>query len=428
MIKTDRISDSMSENAINHNVVVDVKDGKATVQVEFKGMAIDDKFGYLEKLSYFNEGYEYNGFGTPVGDVTDATVINKYDVIDEYSGKNPPHYLEFPLVDGKGAEWVPLQVFVPVMEAVSEGSGTQSVLMHLDWSNKIAVGDIAEYTGNTLSLKDDFGFNFFFNFSEQTLNDEGAKVQFTLPNGTVTEYIISETADDDKTANGYKFRTDVAAKELTVPVKAQVILSNGEVSDEFTCSVKEYADELLASSNNESEITLVKSILNYGGYAQEYFSTNIDNLANADLTDEEKALGNVNIVSTKRETTSDEDDGIDFFGSTLSLNTKVDVKVYFTLSGDASIDDYTFTLGSTELTPVSAGSRYYVEISDISSKELDVRSTIEVANNSGEGELTVKTGPYAYIYKALNKSTNEKLQNVSKALYFYSRAAENYTA
>ncbi|WP_082320383.1 NEAT domain-containing protein [Ruminococcus flavefaciens] len=428
MIKTDRASDSMSENAINHNVVVDVKDGKATVQVEFKGMAIDDKFGYLEKLSYFNAGYEYNGFGAPVGEVTEATVINKYDVIDEYSGKNPPHYLEFPLVDGKGAEWIPLQVFVPVMEAVSTGSGTQSVLMHLDWENKVPAGKIAEYTGNTLSLKDDFGLNFFFNFGEQTLNDAGAKVKFTLPDGSVKEYVISEIADADKTANGYKFSANVAAKEMTAPVKVQVILSNGETSEVFSCSVKEYADKLLASSTNESEIALVKSILNYGGYAQEFFGYNKTALANADLTDAEKTLGDVTIANTKRERVEDEDDGINFYGSSLSLNTKIDLKAYFTLEDGAKISDYTFKIGSTELTPVESGNKYYVTIPDITSRDIDERSAIEIANKSGEGELSVKTGPYAYIYKALSKSSDEKLQSLMKALYFYSQAAEKYNA
>ncbi len=428
MIKTDRASDSMSENAINHNVVVDVKDGKATVQVEFKGMAIDDKFGYLEKLSYFNAGYEYNGFGAPVGEVTEATVINKYDVIDEYSGKNPPHYLEFPLVDGKGAEWIPLQVFVPVMEAVSTGSGTQSVLMHLDWENKVPAGKIAEYTGNTLSLKDDFGLNFFFNFGEQTLNDAGAKVKFTLPDGSVKEYVISEIADADKTANGYKFSANVAAKEMTAPVKVQVILSNGETSEVFSCSVKEYADKLIASSTNESEIALVKSILNYGGYAQEFFGYNKTALANADLTGAEKTLGDVTIANTKRERVEDEDDGINFYGSSLSLNTKIDLKAYFTLEDGAKISDYTFKIGSTELTPVESGNKYYVTIPDITSRDIDERSAIEIANKSGEGELSVKTGPYAYIYKALSKSSDEKLQSLMKALYFYSQAAENYNA
>ncbi len=424
MVQLNRVDPSMSDAAINHDIVVNVKDGKATVQVEFKGLAFSGKFGYLSRLWNYDKGYTYSLSGAPIGTKTEAKVLSKYDVIDQYSNDNPPHYLEFELVDGVGAEWVPLHVYVPVMT----GSEDQDVNMHIDWSTARKAGEIAEYTGNTLSLKDDFGLNFFFNFGEQTLNDAGAKVKFTLPDGSVKEYVISEIADADKTANGYKFSANVAAKEMTAPVKVQVILSNGETSEVFSCSVKEYADKLLASSTNESEIALVKSILNYGGYAQEFFGYNKTALANADLTDAEKTLGDVTIANTKREKVDDEDDGINFYGSSLSLNTKIDLKAYFTLEDGAKISDYTFKIGSTELTPVESGNKYYVTIPDITSRDIDERSAIEIANKSGEGELSVKTGPYAYIYKALSKSSDEKLQSLMKALYFYSQAAENYNA
>ena len=424
MVQLNRVDASMSDAAINHDIVVNVKDGKATVQVEFKGLAFSGKFGYLSRLWNYDKGYTYSLSGAPIGTKTEAKVLSKYDVIDQYSNDNPPHYLEFELVDGVGAEWVPLHVYVPVMT----GSEDQDVNMHIDWSTARKAGDIAEYTGNTLSLKDDFGLNFFFNFGEQTLNDAGAKVKFTLPDGSVKEYVISEIADADKTANGYKFSANVAAKEMTAPVKVQVILSNGETSEVFSCSVKEYADKLLASSTNESEIALVKSILNYGGYAQEFFGYNKTALANADLTDAEKTLGDVTIANTKREKVDDEDDGINFYGSSLSLNTKIDLKAYFTLEDGAKISDYTFKIGSTELTPVESGNKYYVTIPDITSRDIDERSAIEIANKSGEGELSVKTGPYAYIYKALSKSSDEKLQSLMKALYFYSQAAEKYNA
>ena len=424
MVQLNRVDASMSDAAINHDIVVNVKDGKATVQVEFKGLAFSGKFGYLSRLWNYDKGYTYSLSGAPIGTKTEAKVLSKYDVIDQYSNDNPPHYLEFELVDGVCSEWVPLHVYVPVMT----GSEDQDVNMHIDWSTARKAGDIAEYTGNTLSLKDDFGLNFFFNFGEQTLNDAGAKVKFTLPDGSVKEYVISEIADADKTANGYKFSANVAAKEMTAPVKVQVILSNGETSEVFSCSVKEYADKLLASSTNESEIALVKSILNYGGYAQEFFGYNKTALANADLTDAEKTLGDVTIANTKRERVEDEDDGINFYGSSLSLNTKIDLKAYFTLEDGAKISDYTFKIGSTELTPVESGNKYYVTIPDITSRDIDERSAIEIANKSGEGELSVKTGPYAYIYKALSKSSDEKLQSLMKALYFYSQAAEKYNA
>ncbi|MDR0595918.1 MAG: fibronectin type III domain-containing protein, partial [Clostridiales Family XIII bacterium] len=47
-----------------------------------------------------------------------------------------PKSLRFPLVDkaGYADNDVPLQVFVPIMESIAAGNGTQNVLMRIDWT------------------------------------------------------------------------------------------------------------------------------------------------------------------------------------------------------------------------------------------------------------------------------------------------------
>lgn len=42
--------------------------------------------------------------------------------------------MKFKLVDKASEKYVPLQVFVPIMEAIADGTGTQDVLMQLDWT------------------------------------------------------------------------------------------------------------------------------------------------------------------------------------------------------------------------------------------------------------------------------------------------------
>ncbi len=139
MIKTDRESYSMSNNGINHTVQLEVKGGEYYLTVQFKGLAIYNQFGYLMNLYYYNKGYTYNDFGAPQGDVTQAEVLSSYDVVDQYNDAEHfyPQLLKFPLVDKAGGEYVPLQVFVPIMEAIADGTGTQSVLMKLDWNTLV---------------------------------------------------------------------------------------------------------------------------------------------------------------------------------------------------------------------------------------------------------------------------------------------------
>ena len=136
MIKADRTSYSMSNNGINHTVQLEVINGEYFLTVQFKGLAIYNQFGYLQDLYYYNKDYTYNTYGQPEGSVTKAEVISTYDVVDQYNSaeKLYPELLRFPLVDKAGGEYVPLRVFVPIMEAIADGTGTQNVLMKLDWS------------------------------------------------------------------------------------------------------------------------------------------------------------------------------------------------------------------------------------------------------------------------------------------------------
>lgn len=136
MIKTDRESFSMSNEGINHTVQLEVKDGEYYLTVQFKGLAIYNQFGYLQKLSYYDKGYTYNDYGIPQGTVIPAEVLTQYDVIDRYNDKDNlyPQLLKFKLVDKASEKYVPLQVFVPIMEAIADGTGTQDVLMQLDWT------------------------------------------------------------------------------------------------------------------------------------------------------------------------------------------------------------------------------------------------------------------------------------------------------
>lgn len=146
MVKPDRVSKSMSDDAITHTAVIEVRNGKPYIRVKFHGMTVDDKFGYLGKLSYYDEGYSYNYMGVPKGEIKDAKVISTQkdkagnDVIDEHNSLNSlyPNEVEIPVVpsvlkDKDG--YLPLHVFVPIMESLSKGNGDQDVLMKLDWNS-----------------------------------------------------------------------------------------------------------------------------------------------------------------------------------------------------------------------------------------------------------------------------------------------------
>ena len=150
MIKTNRQEKSMSNDAINHTIKLTVEDGKYYLTMDFHGLAYLNKFGYLAELSYYDNGYTYGQYGAVDGTPVPATVLSTQknadgsDVYDEfnqaggsYEGKLYPDQIKFPLVADALADedgYVPLHVFVPVMEDISAGTGDQDVLLKLDWS------------------------------------------------------------------------------------------------------------------------------------------------------------------------------------------------------------------------------------------------------------------------------------------------------
>ena len=74
MLKVNKVENSMSNNAINHNIKLTVKDGVVYANMNFNGMNISTFRGYLKNLSYYNTGYETDKWGNPVGDLTPVTV------------------------------------------------------------------------------------------------------------------------------------------------------------------------------------------------------------------------------------------------------------------------------------------------------------------------------------------------------------------
>ena len=53
MVKVDKTTASMSDNAINHTVMLTVKDGVYYLTLDFQGLKIGSSYGYLKDLRYF---------------------------------------------------------------------------------------------------------------------------------------------------------------------------------------------------------------------------------------------------------------------------------------------------------------------------------------------------------------------------------------
>lgn len=142
--RSDKSNFSMANNAVIHNMKVDVKDGTYTLTMNFKGMQIislSSMYGYLGSLKYYNTGYGKDQYGNPTGELSEAEVLSvqKYKdgtVVKDTYGTDYPDLVQFDLipealVDG----YVPIQVSVPIMNDLNPGGGDQDAWLYLDWDS-----------------------------------------------------------------------------------------------------------------------------------------------------------------------------------------------------------------------------------------------------------------------------------------------------
>ncbi len=155
MVKVDKNTYSMSNEAINHTIKLTVKNGKYYITLNFNGLTVGQKLGYLSQLKYFTTGYTLDKYGNPQGTLADVTVDSYQKnsdgslVSDQY-GTNYPDEVTFELIpEALDDGYVPLQVFVPIMDAISSGTGTQPVFLKLDWSSlKATTSDDSAFDNN----------------------------------------------------------------------------------------------------------------------------------------------------------------------------------------------------------------------------------------------------------------------------------------
>ncbi|MBU5462258.1 InlB B-repeat-containing protein [Lachnoclostridium sp. MSJ-17] len=281
--------------------------------------------------------------------------------------------------------------------------------------------------GHSISLDGDIAVNFYMELSDSVIaHKDTAYMHFTVPNGNgTTEQTMLVKDALIKEWNGknyYVFKCRVAAKEMTSQIKAQII-DAGMHGTEYTYSVKDYADYLLEHADEREDLAkavpLVKAMLNYGARAQIYFDKNPADLANASLSEEEKALGEVTV--TAPESAIGLPDGVSFEGATLSLKSETTLSLYF-----ESAKALTFECEEKNVETVTSGKYQIARIRGIKAKELKKTFTLTVKD--GEEIIgTITYSPMTYCSNVLSDGTqSEALQNVCKALYLYAKAADSY--
>ena len=213
-----------------------------------------------------------------------------------------------------------------------------------------------------------------------------------------------------------EYTIDLNAKQMADAVQAQVVVNGEPIGNAVTYSVRRYCENMIAKTEDNE---LYKAMLNYGAACQVLFDYNAADLANVNLDEADKVLADVDASEYAHSITGFEE-GIRVHSATLLLESNTTLRVYFKLTGDKTIDEYTFYVDGVEVQPVQKNDRYYIELPDLAAKNLDQMHEFTV------GGLTLNYGVMSYIYNIAFNSNNEAAVDVVKALYAYHVAAKAY--
>ena len=304
----------------------------------------------------------------------------------------------------------------------------------------------AKLAGYSLSLNGNIGVNFYMELSEAIASNENAYMEFTLPNtAEKTKVYVTGTHEDGATATTstvggktyYVFSCEVAAKEMTDEIQAQMIVGENE-GTVYTYTVKDYADYILSHTETYGEkvVALVKAMLNYGAYSQTYFEYQTVKLANTDLAEADKALGDLEAatLSGYKAAVTKNEAVCTFASAYLTLKSETAVNVYVKLADGVSEENVTFKIDDSEIAKeklvkgTGTYEGYYIlSVDNIQASALDDMHTFTVTTGGQTASLSY--GPMSYCYSVIGSDTaSDGLKNVVKALYAFNQAADSYVA
>lgn len=282
-------------------------------------------------------------------------------------------------------------------------------------------GEIAGIYGFNAELGGNISLNYYMVLDDSVLQDVNAKMVFTVPDTGSSYTVEIPVKDAEVIGQFYVFTCEVAAKEITSDIACQIII-DGDESDTFHYSVKKYTEQILSNPDvYENAIPLVKSMLNYGAYAQIYFNYQTDDLANTSeyITEDEKLVDDVDLSIYAYKLEGEQKD-VMYDSSSLLLKSETAIKHYFTFKNPEDIENLTITVDGEPVIPTENLDYYNIKVSDIPAHKLQNMFVVQV------GDLYLSYGVFSYGHIALNYSDNEALKNTIRALYAYNQQAIKY--
>ena len=296
----------------------------------------------------------------------------------------------------------------------------------------------SELKGTYLTLNGDIGIKFSFFFSDEDLKNDTTKVYLKFGNSEPVYYSPADGRREEvlinyKPIEVYTFDVTVSAKQMTEKVTAgwEVTTASGKRGQEMSKSVKDIAKGYLSGTYLTDVKNAVKAMLVYGGYTQNYFGHDIDDLAYSVDGVDKASIDKVTAakLSDYAYSTADNSlpsDKITADSVSVTLDTRTALNFYMTkVNASDTIEHVSATLDGVALSDddikvQTSGKKVKISITGIPAEKLNTKVSLLIAVDGKLGSLSYS--PMTYAYNAIRNSKQES--DVMKAFYLYHEACK----
>lgn len=277
-----------------------------------------------------------------------------------------------------------------------------------------------------LSVSSEVILKYIIRLTDKALEDKNLRVVFEMPNGKTQIQNITDAVDNGD--GTYTFKCSIPIKYINDSIKAQVYYSNNVKGSYLEYSVTKYSDFIIANPNSFGEATVnsIKAMLNFSGYVQIFSGRAPAESANFNLgmalDDVDLDIGDeFNAVKTINS------DTVSIAAANLSMDKLTNINIKFNIAAGANVSDYIFTVDGQTVTPKKSGSSYYVTMEGISPVNFDKMYEFKVQSKNDDSDyVSLKYSCITYAKKVLEISSDNRLRNTMKALYFFNQEIKRY--
>lgn len=278
---------------------------------------------------------------------------------------------------------------------------------------QILAEEQSSFDGQQLFLGDDLNMHFYASISDS--HKQTGLMSITVGGEAAATYMVSQMTPDK---NGkYDFSVNLGAPEMTETITLTLTAGGSKVMQK-SYSIREYAQYLLDGNYSKETKDLVLQMLNYGTKAQLYFDNKTGDLANAgnEIQSTQQlpaAMPEIEVIGSVS--------GVQYYGSSMVFRSKVALRHYFNISGNAK--SYIFVVDGKTYEPISKDGFYYIEVADINPQDMEKDMSVSVTD--GIGILSFGYSPMDYIVRMYNKADSaQALKNMLLAANGYFQAAK----